>query len=212
MDGVADGHYPHFMARPRRELRDTTPEEQLQAGVDALKARLEEIVSRPDLSPRDAEEAAEAALAIADLIRSRDRALRVLEGSVDEPPPRPRETLEGLPLREAAREVLRREGRPIRTRELGELIYEAGWKNPRGAPDRTRIAHQLSARLGPDPDFVRWLPGMWALREQGFVGLPKDRPKPLFGLFRSPPGSPPAADMDEELATIMDDDRHAWGS
>jgi hypothetical protein len=189
-----------------------SPEEQLQAGVDALKSRLEEIVARPSLTSRDAEEAAEAALAIADLIRSKDRALRVLEGPVDEPPPRPRETLEGLPLREAAREVLRREGRPIRARELGELIYEAGWKNPRGAPDRARIVHQLSARLGPDPDFVRWLPGMWALREHGFVETPKVRPKPVFGLFRSPPGTPPAADIDEELTTIMDDDRNAWRS
>jgi len=155
---------------------------------------------------------AEAALAIADLIRSRDRALRVLEEPVDEPPPRPGETLEGLPLREAAREVLRKEGRPIRARELGELIYDAGWRNPRGASDRARIVHQLSARLGPDPDFVRWLPGMWALREHGFVEAPKVRPKPVFGLFRSPPGTTPAADLDDELATIMDDERHAWRS
>lgn len=180
--------------------------------MDALKSRLEEIVARPSLTSRDAEEAAEAALAIADLIRSKDRALRVLEGPVEEPPGRPRETLEGLPLREAAREVLRREGRPIRARELGELIYEAGWKNPRGAPDRARIVHQLSARLGPDPDFVRWLPGMWALREQGFVETPKVRPKPTFPLFRSPPGTPPAADIDDELATIMEDDLYSWRS
>lgn len=180
--------------------------------MDALKSRLEEIVARPGLTSRDAEEAAEAALAIADLIRSRDRALRVLEGPADEPPPRAREALEGLPLREAAREVLRREGRPIRARELGELIYEAGWRNPRGARDRTRIVHQLSARLGPDPDFVRWLPGMWALREHGFVEAPKNPPKPLLGIFRSPPGSPPAAEIDEELATMMDDERNAWRS
>lgn len=74
------------MARPRRDRRDETPEEQLRAGEDGLKARVEEIVNRPGLTSRDAEEAAEAALAIADLIRGRDRALRVLEGPVDEPP------------------------------------------------------------------------------------------------------------------------------
>jgi hypothetical protein len=180
--------------------------------VDALKARLEEIVGRPGLSSLDAEEAAEAAQAIADLIRSRDRALRVLERPADEPPPRPRETLEGLPLREAAREVLRREGRPIHAKELGQLIYGAGWRNPRRAIDRERISFQLAARLGGDPDFVRWAPNTWALAEQGFVEPSKNPPKPLLGIFRSPPGSPPAAEIDDELATMIDDERNAWRS
>ena len=182
--------------------------------MEGLKAKLAEIFARPNLTSRDAEEAAEAAEAIADLIRARDRALQVLQGSANqpEPPPRRRETLEGLPLKEAARNILRREGYPMHARKLGELIYEAGWKNPRGGRAGERIVFQLAARLGEDPDFVRWAPTVWALREQGFVEPPANPPKPTFPLFHSPPGSPPAAELDDELATAMEQDLFSWRS
>lgn len=201
------------MARLSREIRELSPERQIQAGIDRLKARLEEIVARPQVSADDAEEAAEAALAIADLVRGRDRALRVLDaGGRDAPPAGRRETLEGLPLRDAAREVLRREGRPVHAKDLGRLIYKAGWRNPRGGADGDRIMFQLAARLGHDPDFVRWAPNTWALAEQGFVESPKNPPKPLLGIFSSPPGSLPASRIDEELAAMMDQERRAWRS
>lgn len=147
-------------------------------------------MSRPKATARDAEEAAEAATALADLLRGEERALRLLRGASAAPPGGRSPhgpgalPLEGLTLHEAARRVLEAAGRPMHVRELGVRIKAGGWRHPRTAhapPDR--IEHQLAARLPRHPEtFQRFGPNTFGLTAWGDAPPRRERPKPRLGL------------------------------
>lgn len=155
-------------------------------GLDELKRRLEEIVRRPKVTARDA--AAEAARALADLLRGEERALRLLRGSSDEPGRRPDARspslpLEGLTLHEAARRVLEAAGWPMHVRELGVRIEAGGWRHPRAAhPRPDQIEYQLAARLPRHPEtFRRFGPNTFGLTAWGDSPPRRGAPEPRLG-------------------------------
>lgn len=159
--------------------------------LDALKERLEEIMRRPKVTSRDADEAAEAARALADLLRGRERALRVI--GAGEPSPavdrdradtqQPGRSLAGLPLHEAARRVLARGGWPMHVRELGVAIKAGGWRHPRSTRARPdQIEYQLAARLPRHPEtFRKFAPNTFGLTLWGDSPPRTERPKPRIG-------------------------------
>lgn len=186
--------------------------------VDALKRRLEEILARPKVTSRDAEEAVEAAQIIADIIRCEERALRLLEHPAEHtktPTARGRGEgpLAGLTLHEAARRVLAKAGWPMHVRDLAVRIKIGGWKNPRGKDAKPpQMAPQIAARLPRYPEiFRRFAPNTFGLTEWGDNPPLKERPKPLIGIFRSD-GSLQAENIDEELEHYFDDERNQWRS
>ena len=192
--------------RPARASRD----EAVLAAQD-LKARLEEILARPKVTVRDAEEALEAAQVLADLLRVEERALHLIAG---ETPPGDRGSadLAGLTLDEAARLVLEDEGRAMHGRELGAAIKARGWRHPRSKVARPdQIVFQLAARLPKHPDFVRVAPNTFGLRK--WQEHPKPRsPKPKLPLFRGTGAGPSAAEIDEHRDAIFTDERARWRS
>jgi len=187
----------------------------LDMSIRELRRSLEEILARPKVTRRDAEEAVEAAQAIADLMRAEERALRLIAARADgaSRPERPPEILDGLTLHEAARAVLARAGWPMHVGELAVGVKARGWRNPRGRnADAKQLAQQLAARLPRYPEtFRRVAPNTFALTEWGDNPPRKERPKPLIGIFASD-GSLPARDSEEELEHYFDDERNQWRS
>jgi hypothetical protein len=163
----------------------------LTAGLTELKRRLEEIMSRPKATVRDAEEAAEAAKALAELMRGEERALRLLgtAPAADREPrpsvPRPGGLpLEGLPLHEAARRVLETGAWPMHVRDLGVRIKAGGWRHPRSAKARPdQIEYQLAARLPRHPEtFKKFAPNTFGLAIWGDSPPRTEAPKPHLGI------------------------------
>lgn len=192
----------------------------LSDSIDELKARLEEILARPKLTSRDAEEAVEAAQIIADLLRCEERALRLFEdldpaGSSGTPTTHARSgsKLVGLTLHEAARRVLAEAGWPMHASDLAVRIKVGGWRSPRRkSATPAQLVAQLAARLPRYPEtFRRVAPNTFALTEWGDNPPRAERPKPLIGVIKSD-GSLPAADIDEELEHVYEDERNQWRS
>ena len=178
----------------RVEASEPDTPDALTAGLDELKRRLEEIMARPKATVRDAEEAAEAAKALAELMRAEERALRLLRGSPPKDPageptkPRPGGLpLEGLSLHEAARRVLERCGWPMHVRELGLRIKSGGWRHPRSVNARPdQIQYQLAARLPRHPEtFKRFAPNTFGLADWGDSPPRSEAPKPRLGIISS---------------------------
>ena len=160
------------------------------ADLAELKRRLEEIMSRPKATVRDAEEAAEAAKALAELMRAEERALRLIGGRsaapVDGSSRRPY-LLTGLTLHRAAERVLDDSGWPMHVSELGTLIKVRGWHHPRSQHARPdQIQYQLAARLPRHPDvFKKFAPNTFGLASWGDSPPRTERPEPRLGLFAS---------------------------
>ncbi len=151
-------------------------------------------MSRPKATARDAEEAAEAAKALAELMRGEERALRVLRASPSEDragqPAKPRRSglpLEGLSLHEAAHRVLETLGWPMHVRDLGVRIKAGGWRHPRSTNARPdQIQYQLAARLPRHPEtFKRFAPNTFGLTEWGDAPPRREAPKPRLGIISS---------------------------
>jgi len=198
----------HAEAGGAEEKPDTTLED--------LKRRLEEIMRRPTVTARDAEEAAEAARALADLLRGEERALRVLGTARteqhDSRPTAPRPggpPLAGLTLHEAARRVLERWGWPMHVSELGVRIKGGGWRHPRSAnPRPDQIEYQLAARLPRHPEtFKRFALNTFGLAAWGDSPPRREAPKPRLGIFSSgePYEGPPARWLAEHPEAWYDD-------
>lgn len=165
--------------------------EALTAGLAELKRRLEEIMSRPKATARDAEEAAEAAKALAELMRGEERALRLLRATL--PADRGREPVQpragglplaGLSLHEAARRVLETAGWPMHVRDLGVRIKAGGWRHPRSTNARPdQIEYQLAARLPRHPEtFKKFAPNTFGLAAWGDSPPRREAPKPRLGI------------------------------
>jgi hypothetical protein len=169
--------------------RDATPAESSEPSLSSLKERLEEIMRRPKATARDAEEAGEAARALADLLRGEERALRLLhtEPVRAEPEARRPYLLAGLPLHEAAERVLGDAGWPMHVSELGTLIKVRGWRHPRSTKARPdQIQYQLAARLPKHPEvFKKFAPNTFGLVAWGDSPPRAGRPKPRLGLASS---------------------------
>lgn len=174
------------------------PDDALTAGLNELKRRLEEIMSRPKTTVRDAEEAAEAARALADLLRGEERALKLLgslfapdaeadagpAGANTAPPPSAALRLTGLTLHEAARRVLATCGWPMHVQELGVRIKAGGWRHPRSTRARPdQINYQLAARLPRHAEtFRKFGPNTFGLTEWGDTPPKREAPKPRLGI------------------------------
>jgi hypothetical protein len=173
------------------------PDDPHAAGLAELKRRLEGIMSRPKTTVRDAEEAAEAAKALADLLRGEERALRLLRTAPPEPTPstgtsddaaraaRPPggQHLDGLPLHEAARRVLETWGWPMHVEELGLRIKGGGWHHPRSRDAKpNQIQYQLAAQLPRHPEtFRKFGPNRFGLARWGDSPPRTAAPKPRLG-------------------------------
>jgi len=166
------------------------------AELSALKERLEEILRRPKVTARDAEEAGEAAKALADLLRGEERALRLLRSEAA--PPAAGDTrnsaeakkpywVTGLPLHEAAERVLEDLGWPMHVRELGVRIKSRGWQHPRSkTARRDQIQYQLAARLPRHPDvFKKFAPNTFGLAGWGDSPPRSEAPRPRLGIAAS---------------------------
>jgi hypothetical protein len=156
------------MKPSRTQVPPGTPEateDEIVRAVETLKRKLEEVLARPKITYRDAQEAAEAAQLIGDLIRVEQRALRLVRGTETDLDTGRAGDLAGFTLDEAARRVLREEGRPMHARELGARIKARGWRHPRSRAARPdQIIFQLAARLPRQPNFERVAPNTFALR------------------------------------------------
>ena len=187
-------HYLHSMMSAPDET--SPPEATWTAELSALKERLEEILRRPKLTARDAEEAGEAAKALADLLRGEERALRLLRSQGA--PPAAGDTrnsaeakkpywVTGLPLHSAAERVLEDLGWPMHVRELGVRIKSQGWQHPRSKTARPdQIQYQLAARLPRHPEvFKKFAPNTFGLATWGDAPPRSEAPRPRLGLAAS---------------------------
>lgn len=202
------------MSRTRAKVppgtREAIEDEIVQA-VETLKRKLEEVLTRPKVTYQDAQEASEAAQLIGDLIRVEQRALRLVGRTETDPDPGRAGEMAGLTLDEAARRVLREEGRPMHARELGARIKARGWRHPRSKVARPdQIIFQLAARLPRQPDFERVAPNTFALR--GWDQRPPGpRPRPRGGIF-SGTGDPLAEWIGDHPEAPHEDERAQWHS
>ena len=183
----------------------STPEpSSWNAELSALKERLEQIMRRPKVTARDAEEAGEAAKALADLLRGEERALRLLRSDTTSSiagdtagasKARPY-VLAGLPLHEAAQRVLEDSGWPMHVSELGDVIKVRGWRHPRSTNARPdQIQYQLAARLPQHPEvFKKFAPNTFGLAKWGDSPPRTERPRPRLGIKTDgPPYTGPSA-------------------
>jgi hypothetical protein len=168
-----------------------------------LQEELERLVASPIEDAAGAERAREAAGILAEYLRLRDRADRLLSPMEDAE--RGAGQLAGLTLHAAAERVLQEAGTPLHARELGARIKAGGWRHPRSKVARPeQIVHQLAARLPRHPQmFRRVAPQTFALAKWGDDGFPA-RPgiRPRLSLFDGP-GEAIAAkigDSDEHLS------------
>jgi len=171
-------------------------------------------MSRPKTTVADAEDAAEAARALADLLRGEARALRLLRDAETADPtrepsePRPGGLpLAGLTLHEAAHRVLETAGWPMHVHDLGVRIKAGGWRHPRSTnPSPDQIEYQLAARLPRHPEvFKKFGPNTFGLTAWGDSPPRREAPKPRLGIFRSPPGTPSARWLAEHPEEWYDD-------
>jgi hypothetical protein len=188
--------YLHFEMSARDAHPQPGSPDGLTAGLGELKRRLEEIMSRPKATVRDAEEAAEAAKALAELMRGEERALRLLRTEAEPPAggdthrvaePSRRYWVTGLPLHTAAERVLDDLGWPMHVRELGVRIKSRGWQHPRSKSARPdQIEYQLAAQLPRHPEvFKRFAPNTFGLAKWGDSPPRTEAPKPRLGIISS---------------------------
>ena len=155
--------------------------------MSELEEQLAEILRKPVRTSTDAEAAARAAEALLEILLARERAELALAPAAEA-----RGTtagdLSGLTLHDAAARVLEQAGIPLHVKELGKRIKGGGWKHPRSRnARREQIQFQLAARLPRYPDrFQRVAPNTFGLK--GWSERMLQRPKPMLGLFRGPPG------------------------
>jgi HB1, ASXL, restriction endonuclease HTH domain len=190
----------------------SSTEKQVEEGagvsVQALKERIQGILARPALTRRDAEEAAEIARLIADVVAVSERAAALLGRSDEEVG----ESLAGRTLDDAAEIVLRRVGHPLHGRELGATIKAAGWRHPRSSVARPdQIIYQLAARLPKDERFERVAPNTFGLREWSTGDRTGRGGPPRLRTFKGPAG-PFAVSTTEHDPEIHESERSTWGS
>jgi hypothetical protein len=149
------------------------------------------LVRAPIRSPADAERAARAAEALAEVLRATEKARRALSKEPESAAPTPAGSLAGRTLHDAAAAVLEEAGRPLHARELGSRIKARGWTHPRGGPARPeQIVYQLAARLPRHAHrFRRVAPNTFALAKWGDDVAPRTPRKPRIALFKGPVGS-----------------------
>ncbi len=159
--------------------------------MSELKEALEDLISRPALTPEQERTAEEAARALVELVKAEGGARRLLEQA--EPPRRSTAgaTLAGLPLHEAARRVLEKYGWPMHAKELALRIKAEGWRHPRTRnAKQDQIVFQLAARLPRYPNiFRRVAPNTFALTKWGDSPPRSERPRPRAPLFSGPGGN-----------------------
>lgn len=135
-----------------------------------LHRALEEAVKGPFVDPHTARRASRAASLLAELLGVEQRALAFLDeestSASGQSDGADRE-LRGLSVHEAAREVLRMEGRPLHALTLSERMKRNGWAHPRSREaHESQLYHQLSARLPQFPKIFKKVgKATWALTE-----------------------------------------------
>jgi hypothetical protein len=155
-----------------------------------IEEELAAVVRAPIRTPADAEKAARAAEALADLLRAAEKARRARSIEPEVAAAAVGGSLAGQTLQAAAEAVLEEAGRPIHAKELGNLIKARGWVHPRGKPSRPdQIVYQLAARLPRYPRrFRRVAPNTFALAKWGGNAAPRSAQKPRVALFKGPCG------------------------
>lgn len=148
--------------------------------METLRARLEAMVAGGSESATEREIADRAGAILLDLIRLEGRAnqlfaSRPVLGA-------PRDSFLGLPLQQAALEVLEQAGEPLHVRELAARVKAGGWRHRRGEGRRDQLLHQLAARLPRYPEFRRVRPNTFALAawDERPPRPPERRPRALF--------------------------------
>lgn len=154
--------------------------------MSEIEKSLNELLQRPIRRPEDAERAARAAEALAELLRAKEKAERILAGDSGQAPLSAEQGLAGMTLHDAAEAVLEEAGKPLHAKDIGERIKARGWKHPRGTPTRPdQIVYQLAARLPRHPQrFQRVAPNTFALAKWADQTEPSSRPPPKLGLFK----------------------------
>jgi hypothetical protein len=153
----------------------------------SVQERLEEALSQPVRSASDAERAARAAEALAQLLRATEMAQRAL--NEDSPEVDAERTVKGgelasLTLHEAAERVLEAAGVPLHVRELGKRIKAGGWRHPRSTrPRPDQIHYQLAARLPRHPQFRRVAPNTFGLSRWNDQEMRVGARRPTTGVF-----------------------------
>jgi hypothetical protein len=155
--------------------------------MSTLAERLSALLRDPILRHEDARRAAQAAEALADLLRASEKAEQILTGSMDIGAGQPTGSVAGMPLQDAAEAVLETAGTPLHAKELGSRIKARGWTHPRGKPSRPdQIVYQLAARLPRFPDrFRRVAPNTFGLVKWDEATASV---KPRLGTFKGPGG------------------------
>lgn len=151
--------------------------------------RLRELLRAPVHSPADAQRAAHAAAALAELLRAQMKADEVLGGaesasSRSQGAP----SLAGTALQDAALQVLDEAGVPLHARELGARIKARGWRHRHGETRADQIIHQLAARLPRYPQFRRVGPNTFALAKWQDEAATSAVRKPRVATFKGPGG------------------------
>lgn len=143
-----------------------------------MKNALERVVAgRPGDDPAVAEEAGRLLL---EVIRLEGRADRLLSRA-DRDPVKP-ESFHGMPLQEAAYQVLLVVNEPLHVRELAARIKAGGWRHPRSEGRPEQLAQQLAARLPRYPEFKRVRPNTFGLAQWAEPSPAASRgPRALFG-------------------------------
>lgn len=159
--------------------------------MSEVEKELAALVRAPIRSPADAERAARAAEALAEVLRAAEKARRALSKEPDSVATTPAGSLAGKTLHYAAAVVLEEAGRPLHAKELGSRIKARGWTHPRGGASRPeQIVYQLAARLPRHSDrFRRVAPNTFALTKWGDDVGPRAAGKPRIALFKGPGGS-----------------------
>ena len=159
--------------------------------MSEIEKELADILRRPIHTVEEAERAARAAEALADLLRAGEKARRALRDERDPLTAKPAGRLAGKTLHDAAAAVLEEAGKPLHAKELGTRIKALGWTHPRGDPSRPdQIVYQLAARLPRHPQrFRRVAPNTFALAKWENDIAPQPAHKPRLALFKGPGGT-----------------------
>jgi hypothetical protein len=157
--------------------------------MSEVEKELAALIHAPIHTAEDAERAALAAEALAELMRAAEKARRALAKEPDSTVTRPGSSLAGKTLHDAAAAVLEEAGKPLHAKELGSRIKARGWTHPRGDPSRPdQIVYQLAARLPRHSHrFRRVAPNTFGLAKWAADAAPPPK-KPRIALFKGPGG------------------------
>jgi hypothetical protein len=159
--------------------------------MSEIEKELAALLKAPIHTPADADRAARAAEALAELMRASEKARRALSTEPESRiPAAPESSLAGKTLHDAAAAVLEEAGRPLHAKELGSRILARGWTHPRSeSPRPDQIVYQLAARLPRHSRrFRRVAPNTFALAKWGDTVAAKAPQKPRVALFKGPGG------------------------